>query len=118
MFNSNRTLWLTLGILVALVLFVAAYPMYVIRPFRAQGATELAIAMTVKIWGTMVGVGAAAVGFFCAVRLWRNNTRWIHKVGGVGFAVLLAALAGAAHFNVYEMMFHRVENPASIPLPP
>ena len=116
MFNSNRALWLTLGILVALVLFVNAYPLYVIRPFRAQGATEFAIAMTVKIWGTMVGVGAAAVGAFCAVRLWGNNTRWIHKGGGVGFAALLAALAGAAHFNVYEMMFHAVENPEFIAL--
>ncbi len=53
----------------ALVLFVDAYPMHVIRRFRAQGATELSIATTMKIWGPMVGDGAAALGAFCAVRL-------------------------------------------------
>ncbi len=28
-----------------------AYPMYVIRPFRAQGSTELAVALVVRAWG-------------------------------------------------------------------
>ncbi len=40
-----------LAVMTAVAFGCVAYPMYVIRPFRAQGSTELAVALVVRAWG-------------------------------------------------------------------
>jgi hypothetical protein len=71
-----------------MVAFIAfAYPMYVIRPFRTEGATELAIAG---------GVVAVLVGLR-------------KRVLPVIAAVLTVAFAVLSNINVFEITFHRID---------
>ncbi|MDZ4799661.1 MAG: hypothetical protein SGI92_15990 [Bryobacteraceae bacterium] len=44
----------------AVALLAAGYPMYAIRPFRAQGADELAVALVVRNWAPTLGTGQEA----------------------------------------------------------
>ena len=46
-FWSDRKLLLSLAICCLLSFVVLAYPLYVIRPFRHQGATELVVALAI-----------------------------------------------------------------------
>jgi hypothetical protein len=88
-----------------------AVPMYVIRPFRPQGARELNFALTVRHAGPwLAGICAVAV-LLLAVRVW--------KVAGVGLRIVLASLlvlatAGAigTQVNIFEKMFHPYDAPA------
>jgi len=82
-------------------LFFVAYPIYVIRPFRAQGPQELALALTVARYRAAVTV-AAALAALAAV--WFSRRRILSAIP----ALLVCALAFAARVNIYELMFHPV----------
>lgn len=97
--------WALLAVLAIVSLACFGYPMYVIRPFRAQGADELALALQVKEWGPLVSLVAAVVAALVA---WPMQRRWV----AWPLAVLAIAGAGLARFNVYEKMFHRIDDPA------
>lgn len=90
--------------------FCAAYPMYVIRPFRAQGPEELALALAViqaRPWITAI---CAALAIFAA---WRSTTRKQRIWRGLA-AFAVCALAVASRINVFEIMFHPVDQPAFV----
>jgi len=85
------------------------YPMYVIRPFRAQGARELAIALVVMRWRAAATVISAIAALPALVGFWRAEPgRWRRALGAV-FVCLLAPLA---RVNIYELMFHPDEQPS------
>jgi len=88
--------------------FCAAYPMYVIRPFRAQGATELAVALAVIQARSWIVILCAALAIFAA---WKASTRRIWM--GLG-AALVCLLAASTRVNVFELMFHPVDQPAFV----
>jgi hypothetical protein len=98
----------------AAVAFAAfTYPLYVIRPFRAQGSAELLAALFVKRWAPFINFVAAALAIACAVVLWRNaRTLWM-RILSAAAALLATAFAALTHVNVYEMMFHRIDSPQS-----
>jgi hypothetical protein len=86
--------------------------MYVIRPFRAQGARELAAALVVSRFRPLITLGSAIAALVAAVgycRAQANRWRRALAVAGAGFVCLLAFLA---RVNVYELMFHPVDHPA------
>src|SRR5256885_14080493 len=60
---------------VALGLFFAIYPLYVIRPFRHQGARELGAALLIARWAPWVTLLCAAAAVFHLSRLWRQTSR-------------------------------------------
>jgi hypothetical protein len=97
-------------------LFCAVYPMYVIRPFRQQGADELNAAlltMQVRPVLTVVCAGFAALVIW---RLWGSVTgRWPRVVLAASLAVACLS-AVAARINVFEIMFHPIDNPAFEPV--
>ena len=86
-------------------------PLYVIRPFRHQGARELAVALFVKQIGPVASVVFAVLALAIVLVSWGTWRRWIGKTAAV--ALLFFALAGAylARVNVYELMFHHLGNP-------
>ena len=108
-----RTRWiLVLLACVVVSLICVGYPMYVIRPFRAQGARELAAALVVSRFRPFITVWSAIASLVAAVGYWRvqaNKWRRALVVAGAGFVCLLAFLA---RVNVYELMFHPVDHPA------
>jgi Protein of unknown function (DUF3179) len=104
----------TLVLLACMVvsLICVVYPMYVIRPFRAQGARELAVALIVIRFRPVITVISAMAALFAMVGYWRERPRiWrrIVVVAGAGFVCVLALLA---RVNVYELMFHPLGRPS------
>src|SRR3954470_11302902 len=90
---------------VALGLFFAIYPVYVIRPFRHQGARELAAALVIARWAPWVTLLCAAAALFHLSRLWRQSSR-LPRAGLLAAATLAVLSAVFARVNVYERMFH------------
>ena len=104
-----RTLLLALTSLLSFLCF--ALPLYVIRPFRHQGARELAVALFVKQVGPTLSIVCALLALAIVIVSWRRWNGWLPKLGAA--ALLLFALGGAylARVNVYELMFHPLGQP-------
>jgi hypothetical protein len=112
--SSRRTWWiLVLLACLAVSLVSVAYPMYVIRPFRAQGARELAAALLVTRYGPPLSAISALAAVLAALAYWRSQAplsrRRLMAVG----ALLVCVFAVLARLNVFEvLMFHPLEHPA------
>jgi hypothetical protein len=115
--HSDRTRWiLVLLACLGVSLVCVAYPIYVIRPFRAQGASELAVALTVFRFRPVLTAVSALLAVGAAIAYWRAQARaqggvWRRLLVAVG-AVLVCVLAALARVNVFELMFHPVDHPA------
>ncbi|MBZ5595891.1 MAG: DUF3179 domain-containing protein [Acidobacteriia bacterium] len=113
--NTQLKRWIFMVVmLVSLLVSLACvvYPMYVIRPFRAQGAGELAAALVVARFRGLTTVVCGLVALAAVALYWRVQTRrWrrILTATGAGFVCVLAVLA---RVNVYELMFHPADHPA------
>jgi len=93
----------------AVVAFAAfAVPMYVIRPFRVQGARELAVALVVRQWGPALALLAGALSLVAALGLWLNAARWRTRVSAVGLTLFTLLFSALSQVNIYELMFHPV----------
>jgi hypothetical protein len=88
-----------------------AVPMFVIRPFRPQGAGEMEIALWLRHAGPWIAGLCAVVVLLLAIRFWRAT-----RVGGriVLAGSILLAIFGAVftHVNVFEKMFHPYDSPS------
>ncbi|HXC96739.1 MAG TPA: DUF3179 domain-containing (seleno)protein [Edaphobacter sp.] len=104
--------WFALALVCAAISFACvAIPMYVIRPFRPQGAQELNFALAIRHAGLWLSSLCAVVVLLLVFRLW--------KISGLGSKIALAvslvfATAGAVltHINIFEKMFHPYDSPA------
>jgi hypothetical protein len=112
--RRNRIVgWSLLVAALALAFFAFGYPMYVIRPFRTQGPNELALALIVKRWSTVLGGCAVVAALACCVLLWRIAPRLRSRVLVVAAGSITILFAFLTHINVYEKMFHRIDTPQS-----
>ncbi len=110
----TRFVWLLLAFL-AVSLVSVVYPMYVIRPFRPQGARELEAALAITRYRPAVALFSAVAAIGTLARYWRRLPgRWWRVLGLVGI-VSAAALAFVARINIFELMFHPLEHPAFAP---
>jgi len=100
-------------------LVVLAIPMYVIRPFRPQGAQELAIALTVRNAAPWVSLLCAMIALALLLRYWpraRFAKRPLLMRSTLALlTVLVFAGAVASHINIFEIMFHPYKDPAFAP---
>jgi hypothetical protein len=108
-FNMVARLLAFICALVSLACF--AVPMYVIRPFRHQGATELSVALFVKQIGPWLSIACALPALLLVVSSWRKLRGWASRA--MAIATLLLAMGGAylTRVNVYELMFHPIGTP-------
>jgi ABC-type transport system involved in cytochrome c biogenesis permease subunit len=95
----------------ALSLLCIIYPIYVIRPFRAQGARELAIALVVMRFRSAATLISSAAALAALILYWRVQPRRRRAFAAAG-AVLLCGLTALARVNVYELMFHPDDHPS------
>src|SRR5580765_2652078 len=93
-------------------LICVAYPIYVIRPFRHQGARELAVALAVSRFRPVVTVVAAIAAVLATIGYWRAGERRWNRVLTAAGAALMVVLAFLARVNVYELMFHPLSHPS------
>ena len=113
--SSNRARpWIfVLLACLAVSLVLVAYPLYVIRPFRAQGARELMVALAVSRFAPLLTAVSALVAVAAAIAGWRAQAATRRRVLATSTALLVCVLAVLAHANVYEqVMFHPLEHPA------
>ena len=115
MLVSRKPAWALLAACTALAFTAFAYPMYVVRPFRAQGASELAAALVVRRWGPPVATAAAVVAVLLSALLWRTTKRASMRTLSAFATFPAIAFAALSHVNVYEMMFHRIDSVQTMP---
>jgi hypothetical protein len=106
----------TVPLLLCLVLAIASlacmvYPLYVIRPFRHQGARELALALWVKQIGPVTAIVCALLAIVMLWLVWSNSRKWLPRATAVLLALLAIGGAFLARVNVYELMFHPIDSP-------
>lgn len=105
-----------LAICVLASLFCLIYPVYVIRPFRHQGAAELKAALAVlrfRLWPMCI---ASALALVAAWQFWRARARWWRRGLAALGAVAVLAFTALSRINIYELMFHPVDRPEFIPV--
>jgi len=96
----------------ALSLICVVYPAYVIRPFRSQGARELAMALAVMQWRSAATLVSAAAALAAVLLYWRAQPRRWRRAFATAGAAFVCVLAALARVNIYELMFHPDDRPA------
>jgi Protein of unknown function (DUF3179) len=110
--SAKWTALLLVCLAVSLVLLI--YPIYVIRPFRHQGATELRIALAVMRFRLPPLVAAVTLAVIASVQYWRARSgRWRRALAALA-AVATFAFAALSRINIFEQMFHPVGRPGFI----
>ncbi len=96
-------------------LFCLVYPVYVIRPFRHQGESELVLALAVLRVRLSVGLVFSALAIVSAWWFWRTDAkRWRRMLAVVG-AVAVCGFTALCRINIYELMFHPAGQPIFLP---
>jgi hypothetical protein len=81
--------------LVSLTCFVL--PMYIIRPFRHQGARELAVALFVRQIGPSLAIACAVVSLAVLILSWRRMRGWLTRLAMALVCVLAIGGATLSH---------------------
>jgi hypothetical protein len=111
-----RSFWRNPSVLLSTT-FVAsflllAYPIYVIRPFRHQGATELSVALQVMRFRPAGAIAIALLAVYIAFVAWKGMSRLLPRLG-IALLATLSVITGALSFvNVYELMFNPLRRPS------
>ena len=105
--------WLAICVLISFA--ALAYPIYVIRPFRHQGARELAVALAVIQFTPLLEIFLVAAALILGLLCWRGTGKLSGKVAAGLGVLLLLALAGLSRVNIYELMFHPIDVPRFSP---
>lgn len=96
----------------AVCLFGLVYPVYVIRPFRAQGVRELAAALFVLRFRPLVMGASVLLALVAVVRHWQlQSSRW-RRTGAIAGTIGVCLVTVLSRVNVYELMFHPMGAPA------
>ena len=93
-----------------------AYPLYVIRPFRHQGARELAAALLVIQIRPLVEVICILVAVAGLAFYWRAQPRRSRRILAAVGTFAVGAFAALSQVNVYELMFHPDTHPLFAPV--
>lgn len=113
---AQRTRWTAFTVVLGACLLVSlvsvGLPIYVIRPFRAQGARELAAALVVARFRPTLTLLSAIAILGALLWYWREQPRkWRRATAAVG-AGLVCVLAVLARVNIFELMFHPIDRPS------
>ena len=94
-------------VLIVLSSFLVVFiPVYLIRPFAPQTASDLDISFSLRSGSPLLTMAALVLGLLCAFPLWKSASTWLRKSGLAIAGVLLTALAILARQNHFEWMFH------------
>lgn len=95
----------------SVALLFLSYPMYVIRPFRRQGARELALALQVIQVRPLVEILCVAAALVALVLYWPRQTRRRRRMFAAAGTLLTCAFMALSRVNVYELIFHPDSHP-------
>ena len=89
-----------------------AVPTYVIRPFRPQGARELALALALRQSGPLIAGVCTALAVLIVALAWQRVSTRAVRIGLIASVALVCAAAVLTHVNIFEHMFHPYDSPA------
>ena len=108
---TRRRLALVLLLCLAAAFLCVAYPLYVIRPFRAQGPRELGAALVVLRFRPAITTLSTAAALAALIWYWRLQKRMVWRLVAVAGTASVALLTFVARVNIYELMFHHLDHP-------
>src|ERR1700689_5155289 len=94
-----------------IALFFLAYPNYVIRPRRHQGAKELQAALFVLRYEHLAELLCAAVALAALVFYLRSKPGRGSRIRAVSVTAVVLVCAALSRVNVFEVMFHPAGTP-------
>jgi hypothetical protein len=95
----------------AICVACVAIPMFVIRPFRPQGAGELEIALAVRHAAPWLAGVCAVILLVLVIQSWKTM-RLGSRFAMVGLLLVATACAAFTHINIFEKMFHPYGTPS------
>ena len=106
--SGQPILWL--GACLLLSFFLLTYPIYVIRPFRYQGASELALALAIVRFRPAILIALSVAAVLMVLLCWRRQrfSTW-QRVAASLCAGLVVVIAFLSRINMYELMFHPID---------
>jgi len=108
--SSRAAIWIPLaGALVPMLCL--SIPIYVIRPFRPQDPTQLAMALTVRSLAPWLSALSAIVVLLVAKRAWSGIVSRGSRIALPALSLLAVAGAVLTHVNIFEIMFHPYDAP-------
>jgi hypothetical protein len=111
----SRTRLVILAACLTVALVCLAFPVYVIRPVRPQGPTELNIALLLLRARLFVIAAALLLASATAFVDWRLAPTKLRKFALAAVLLLITATAGLSRVNIFEKMFHPIDAPAFQP---
>lgn len=101
--KSNLHLWLLTAAFALVALAVVLIPLLVIQPFKPQQESSLLFALELKRWATWIAV----LCVIASLTLSRRLRRWPAYLS----TTLTVIFAAANFINVFEIMFHPIDQP-------
>lgn len=103
--KSGRAInWLALFLLAAVAIAIVAIPVFVIMPFKAQTAADVAWSYRLRAWSPWVTVAATLSAFVFCFKLWRG-ARWYGRALMPPLLVAMLGVTWMARQNHFEWMF-------------
>lgn len=90
----------------AIALFFLAYPNYVIRPTRPQGARELQAALFMLRYQPMAEIMCVIAAWGALFWFLRSGPERGSRVRAIIATAIVFACAALSRVNIYEMLFH------------
>ena len=109
--SASKALILLALVATLIPLVCLAIPMYIIRPFRPQDPSQLALALTVRDLAPWIAVVCAIAVLLALFRAWKSCGVLL-RITLAAFAVVAIAAAVATRINIFEIMFHPYKAPA------
>ncbi len=109
--NRTRPLVLSAGLLALVSIACFVTPIYVIRPFRHQGPTELALALFITRIGPWLSIVCAFGCAVLALRTFQKTSKWAVRSLVLVAAAIAVIGAWLTRVNVYELLFHHLDRP-------
>jgi hypothetical protein len=116
--RSNRALWWFLLAVNFVAFAVLVFPIYVIRPFRSQGAGELFASLVISRWSPPITAISAGLSIVFATVLTQRTSSgriWLKRSGAILIASFAIAIAFASRVNIFEKMFHPIKAARFLP---
>jgi hypothetical protein len=107
---GNKTAWLLLLLLTAMVVTLVFTPVWLIKPFSAQTARAIEISYILRSWSPVVTIVFALAAVVLAVFIWRNAKRWYRAVPLILPLLIIFVFTWFARQNHFEWMFAPLEN--------
>ena len=107
---GNKTAWLVLLIITALVVAIVFTPVWFIKPFSAQTERQIEISYILRSWSPILTVVFLIAAIGLCVFIWKNAKRWYRTIPLIIPLFIILVFTWFARQNHFEWMFNPLAN--------